>query len=223
MKLGAERDADVKVTETGRILVLTHEAQSDSPLLDELSERFEVVRTDSFAAGLRKLREEEFSGLFLFGEKVAAAALAEAGGVLEQVDDGFALLDQDLHVFWCNAALQRLSGSKAPTVGRNFYELFGTPEILGPDFCPFHTALGSGETAKSTLRVGEKSYFEVQVTPLFENGAEIPEFLIVVVRDISTEVLQQQKLDAIYQAGLELGDLSAQELMDMSVDGRIEL
>jgi len=213
----------VKVTETGRILVLTQETQSDSPLLDELSERFEVVRTDSFAAGLRRLREEEFSGLFLLGEKASAATLAQAGGVLEQVDDGFALLDQDLQVFWCNAALRRLSGSDGPTVGRNFYELFGTPEILGPDFCPFHTALGSGETAKRTLRVGEKSYFEVQVTPLFENGEEIPEFLIVVVRDISTEVLQQQKLNAIYQAGLELGDLSAQELMDMSVDERIEL
>ena len=41
---------------------------------------------------------------------------------------------------------------------RRFYEAFGTPEIIGPDFCPLHTALGSGELAKSSLRVGEKTY-----------------------------------------------------------------
>ncbi len=211
------------VTNTSRVLVLTRGEQDPDEVLDRLSQRFEVVRIDSFAAGLRKLHEEQFSGLFLLGDQAAAAALAEAGGVLEHVSEGFALLDQEQRIFWCNAAFRRLSGYDGPVVGRDFYEVFGTPEVVGPDFTPFLTALGSGEPTKSCLQVGSNRYYEVQVTPLFEGNSEIPEFLITVVRDISEEVIQQQKLNAIYQAGLELGELSAQEVMEMSVEERIEL
>ena len=108
-------------------------------------------------------------------------------------------------------------------VGKTFYEAFGTPEIIGPDFCPLHTALGSGELAKSSLRVGEKTYYEVQARPVAPQGVESPNLLVVTVRDISAEVLQRQKLNAIYQAGLELGDLSLDDILQMSVDERIDL
>jgi CheY-like chemotaxis protein len=47
--------------------------------------------------------------------------------------------------------------------------------------------------------------------------------LIVTIRDVTTEVQQQQKLAAIHQAGTQLADLSADELLQMSVDDRIEL
>ena len=35
--------------------------------------------------------------------------------------------------------------------------------------------------------------------------------------------MQRQKLNAIYHAGLELGDLAPHELMEMSVSDRVEL
>jgi CheY-like chemotaxis protein len=47
--------------------------------------------------------------------------------------------------------------------------------------------------------------------------------LIVTVRDVTTEMLQQQKLAAIHQAGIELADLLPDELSVMSVEERIEL
>ena len=87
----------------------------------------------------------------------------------------------------------------------------GPPEILGPDLSPFHTALGTGTAARSTLRLGEKTYFQVHATPIISPSNPIPCYLVVSVRDVSAEVLQQQKLSAIYQAGLELGDLSPPE------------
>ena len=54
-------------------------------------------------------------------------------------------------------------------------------------------------------------------------GNKPPEHLIVTVRDVTKEVLQQQKLAAIHQAGQELSDLTAEELSQMSIDERIEL
>ena len=50
-----------------------------------------------------------------------------------------------------------------------------------------------------------------------------PQNLIVTIRDVTSEVLQQQKLAAIHQAGVELADLSPDELAHMSIEERIEL
>jgi CheY-like chemotaxis protein len=47
--------------------------------------------------------------------------------------------------------------------------------------------------------------------------------LLVLVRDITNEMLQQQKLTAIHQAGVELADLKPDEIARMSVGQRIEL
>jgi PAS domain S-box-containing protein len=212
------------VTELARIMVFGRLDDQTQPLIERLKERCHVEHPETLEAGLRKLQEQEFSGLFLLGQDGAAAGvLPEAGGILEQIPDGIVLLDLQLNILWCNSRLNELTGNRESLIGKSFYEAFGTPEILGPDFCPFHTALGSGEAAKSTLRVGEKSYFEVHVEPVFEKTSEFPNSLVVIVRDVSTEVLQRQKLNAIYQAGLELGDLSPQELLEMSVQERIEL
>ena len=60
------------------------------------------------------------------------------------------------------------------------------------------------------------------VTPVAEDG-QFPSYLVAVARDVSEEVLQRQKLNAIYQAGLELGDLEPQDVLDMSLEERIEL
>lgn len=193
--------------------------------LAELQDRFEVVVPDDLKEGLRQFREGSFDALLLVGPEAATpGSLLDAGGILENLPDGIVLLDPELNVLWANRRLRQLAGRERDSlVGESFYDAFGTPEILGPDFCPFHTALGSGEPSKSTLRVGEKQYYEVHARPIFADEPEIPAFLAVVVRDVSDEVLQRQKLNAVYQAGLELGELSPHELLEMSVEERIEL
>ncbi len=106
--------------------------------------------------------------------------------------------------------------------GSNFYQAFGNPEILGPDFCPFHTALATGEASCSNLRCGENRYYQVHCVP-FREGDGSPENLIVTVRDVTSETLQQQKMAAIHKAGVALADLTAEEVFQMQVEDRIEL
>ena len=62
--------------------------------------------------------------------------------VLEQLPAGVAVLDPSLEIEWCNDRLRVLAQSDDLPIGRGFYELFGSPEILGPDLCPFHTCEG---------------------------------------------------------------------------------
>ncbi len=207
-----------------RILVLANQDRLSAGELESLESRFDVVVPENLEAGLGRLQKEEFSGLLLLDRNLpSTGVLLQVGGILDRLPDGIALLDTELQILWSNARLSTLAGTTDSLLQRNFYDAFGTPEILGPDFCPFHTALGSGEPARSTLRVGESQYFEVHVTPVCEGESELPELLVVIVRDCSEEVLQRQKLNAIYQAGLDLGDLSPQEITEMPVDERIEL
>ncbi len=216
--------ASPAVARLPRILVFGQQCDQTAPILQRLTSHGDIVVPESLEAGLKLMRDEEFSGLFLLGrEFTTPESFLECGGVLEQVPDGIVLLNTELTILWSNSRFTDFTNAGTSLVGQSFYDAFGTPEILGPDFCPLHTALGSGEQARSTLRVGEKSYFEVNVRPVFDNDDEMPAFLVVIVRDVSTEILQRQKLNAIYQAGLELGDLSPQDVLDMSVDERIEL
>ena len=89
--------------------------------------------------------------------------------------------------------------------------LGGGRRSLGPDFCPFHTALATGKASSSTLKSGDNRYYQVHAAPVRESNGP-PHHLIVTVRDVTREMhQQQQKLAAIHQAGMELADLTPDE------------
>jgi CheY-like chemotaxis protein len=136
--------------------------------------------------------------------------------------EGVALLDSSNRVLWANRRLLEWAGrSESSVPGMNFYEVLSNPEIMGPDFCPFHTALATGEESSSTLHAKDNRYFQVHAAPIAQSNHSRQ--LIVTVSDITEEILQQQKLAAIHQAGRELADLRPNEIFMMEVDERIDL
>jgi CheY-like chemotaxis protein len=86
-----------------------------------------------------------------------------------------------------------------------------------------HTAIALGQSVVTTFKPADKTFLELDARPITQDDSELPDYLLVVVRDRSKEVLQRQKLNAIYQAGLELGDLQPEEIGDLSEEDRIEL
>jgi CheY-like chemotaxis protein len=212
------------VLQRPKVLLFGARPDELAPVASGLRTQCDVIAVEGLAEGLSRLDESEVDGVCVVDERAPPADfLLETGGVLQQIPDGVAILDLESRILWCNDRLHVLAGKTEPLKGAEFLDAFGTPEILGPDFCPVHTALGSGETARSTLRLGEKSYLQIEVTPVADRNDDFPRYLIAVARDVSDEVIQRQKLNAIYQAGLELGDLQAQEVLEMSVEDRIEL
>src|SRR5690606_13044348 len=109
-------------------------------------------------------------------------------------------------ILWANDRFRRWAGHEE-VMGENFYQSLNSPEILGPDYCPFHTALAIRKPSSSTLRSGENHYFQVHAAPV-QDGDAPPANLIVTVRDVTAEMLQQQKLAAIHKAGVELSNLT---------------
>ena len=189
-----------------------------------LGNECEVICAPSLSEALDRLRAQPVDALLLQQVgRCPTSLVLEAGGLLEQIPDGIALLDLDTRIVWGNRQLQALSGRDKAVVGERFFDAFPTNDILGPDFDPLSSAIGSGEPASTIMRLGDKCYLSLEVTPLCNAKQEIPENLIVIVRDSSSEYIQRQKLDAIYRAGSELGDLQPDEVTDLSEEDRIEL
>jgi len=208
-----------------RILFICDSPQVVEQVCGQAAGTFDVVVVDNPLRALVYLTREAFDGVYVasnyFQQAFELGSLLQNQQILEGMADGVALLDSENTVVWGNARLREWS-AREQVVGANFYTVLGSPEILGPDFCPFHTALATGTASSSTLRSEDNRYFQVHAAPVREvNGP--PRHLIVTVRDVSREVQQQQKLAAIHQAGMELADLTPSELLQMSVEERIEL
>ena len=191
----------------------------------ELAGSHELVAVQSPVRALAMLTREKFDGVYVAPEHMERALdlarLIRNEQILEGLPDGVVLLDSENNILWSNGRLCEWS-DRDSVLGQNFYAVLGSPEILGPDFCPFHTALATGQGTTSTLRIGDNRYFHLHAAPLRE--VEGPcRHLVATVRDVTVEVQQQQKLAAIHQAGMELADLTPEELRHMDVNERIEL
>ncbi|MBX3443053.1 MAG: response regulator [Planctomyces sp.] len=207
-----------------RVLVLGAVEEALEPLIGELEPHCELVVADDVSDALRRLRGEKFRGVCVLSKDMAPAGfLLEIGGVLAKLPDGVALLDIEGRIVWHNARMGQLAGAAGPLVGEEFFSAFNNPEIIGPDFAPIHTALALGQPVITTFKLGDKTFLELDASPIGDADGELPDYLLVVVRDRSKEMLQRQKLSAIYQAGLELGDLQPQEISDLSEEDRVEL
>lgn len=207
-----------------RILICGESNPQTEGIVEGLKSHCELIPHTTSEQDIEELCHGDVTGVLTLGPTTDQSGLLwQSAGLLNLIPQGVVLLDGQQKILWSNNAFMQLTESESVPIGKHFYDAFGTPEILGPDFCPFHSALGSGETARSTLHVGEKSYFAIEAVPLAIDGSSHGCSLIVMVRDVTVEVLQRQKLNAVYQAGLDLGDLAPQEILQMSLQERIEL
>jgi len=208
-----------------RILFVCDTHESVDWLLSPSSDSYDAVVAENTMRALAHLTREEFDGVYVTADHLQQALevgkFLQNERILEEMPDGVVLLDRDNSILWGNGRLREWSSLES-VVGCNFYSVLGSPEILGPDFCPFHTALATGKASSSTLKSGDNRYYQVHAAPVRESDSA-PRHLIVTVRDVTREMHQQQKLAAIHKAGMELADLSPDELLQMSVDERIEL
>ncbi len=232
------------MSERRRILVLETHPPSGEDLSPVWPADSDVVHADSLSRTLELLRSESFDAVYADTSEPNlgkwAANLLQGERILGTLPDGVAVVDAELRINWANASFEGWCGG--PVAGRDFYQALNSPEILGPDYNPFHTAL-AGKRAVTRLHCHDNRYLELHITPLefqqrepaSDSENESPRLrvnglinipvsqLIALGRDVTAAVNQQQKLDALQQAGRELAALSADQLADMSVEERVEL
>lgn len=208
-----------------KILCIHDETAGRFELPSILLDSFEIQEVATTATALGMISSQEFAGMYVasdrFGEAARIGTLLENERILNGMADGVILLDLENNICWANTQFRQWCEAEE-TVNVNFYSALGNPEILGPDFCPFHTSLATRQASSSTLRTNDNRFFQLHAAPVFQED-NTPEYLVVTVRDVTFEMLQQQKLEAIHRAGLELADLTPEEIFNMEVEDRVEL
>jgi CheY-like chemotaxis protein len=235
------------VTPRPRFLVLSNQT---ADRLTPGEQSADLVQVPSWPAAFEALRRENFDALLAdLGDPSlldTLRTLYQAERILAVVPDGVAVVDFDLKIHWANPTFQSWCGNNP--IGQGFYEALGSPRVLGPEFCPFHSAFASlsyaladdqtrtSASVSTRLQCRGNRHIDLHITPIraldalfgpphhtsLSPSADSPLF-IALGRDVTALVNQQQKLDALHQAGRELTALAPDQLAEMSVAERVEL
>lgn len=208
-----------------KILCVIDPAHRDDALMERLVESYDVVEVDNSVDALARLVNDSFSSVLVATpdttEQLRINCLLQNQRILEGMPDGLLLLDDDNIIVWANDCVRQWCDG-SDVIGKEFYEAFGGPDMVGPDLCPLGTASASKEIHSSTIRCSDNRYFQVHAVSDRARD-QSSGTLIVTIRDITVEALQQQKLAAIHKAGIELAALTTEEVFKMEVEDRIEL
>ncbi len=213
------------VSKKSKILCVGQPSDGVASHLDQIGDDYEIVHVQTRFRAFAQLARQKFAAIYVFpNEETDGLALAkwtQSERILDSMPDGVALLNADHVVVWANERLVSWS-DVGDLTGLSFYDIFGEVEVLGPDFSPFHTAMATDEASGSLVRCDDDVYYYVHAAPVHELEGQ-SKFLIVTVADVTTETRQQKKLAAIHKAGLELSELTSEEIFEMNVEDRIEL
>lgn len=176
-----------------------------------------VVTPDVFAGLLDRFRRDEL--------------------ILGHIDKGLAVLDPDGTVVWVNSSFRNCSSGDEDPLGKPLLAALGGARVASveriegpvpPDYQtladPFAPArLGYATSLRLHCPASPNHpYLEADVRPVVGADGHVSR-LIAVIQNVTPEVVQQQKLDALHAAGRELAGLDPDQLSDMNIPSRVEL
>jgi CheY-like chemotaxis protein len=182
----------------------------------------EAVAADPAEVAAR-LRDGRFAAILTTPEVVAGLLdrFRRDELIVGHIDKGLAVLDPDGTVAWANTVFRACCGRDP--VGKPLLEaLGGAAPPAAPD--PLEPARHGRPTSLRLTRPGspDQPHVEADVRPVLNPDGSVAR-LVVLVRNVTPEVVQQQKLDALHAAGRELAGLDPDQLSEMNTPTRIEL
>ncbi len=143
-------------------------------------------------------------------------------GLLSALPDGIVLLDEDFNVLWHNSTFRHLLKTTDVIMGRSLQQVICPAD--GTDLSRIAVPANRVDAASVNVRREDRSSLGLRIartTITLKDGQQ--HALILTVRDVSKQVLEKQKQDAIYRAGLEMGNLAPDEVTAMSHEERVML
>src|SRR5262245_389044 len=214
-----------QVADRLRILFVCNPNDSVESLPAELRAAANVQTVHNPLRALSKITREKFDGVYVAADHLQNAVklgrLIENDRILEGMPDAVALLDGELTILWANHIFLEWC-SRGNVVGEQFFNALGMPEVISSEDHPLLAALRTSHATSSLLKTQSNRFYQLHAAPIIDSN-QTTQHLVVSLRDITAEILQQQKLAAIQDAGRELADLKPEEIFDMPVEDRIEL
>ena len=182
------------------------------------------VRVSDADAALDALQAEPFTAVVAHPSALLPAL--DAGRrdalILTFAEKGMAMLDPSGVVTWCNPVLQVWCA--ADPLGQQLLAALGSATMASATADPIAAGRAGLPSTIRLHRLGdlEPSYIDIQIHPVRETGGAVSK-LLALARDVSAEVAQQKKLDALHQAGRDMADLDVSQLSVMSETERVAL
>ncbi|MFO0965626.1 MAG: response regulator [Gemmataceae bacterium] len=210
------------MAERKRILVISvTEAPADG-LFAEGRADWDLIRVPTLREALERIQAERFDAI------VAPTAnprvlrrlnsLLQADSILDVMGEGVAVVTPDRKIAWANPRFAQWAGGRAD--GKDFFEALGSPDKLGPEASAFYNALPD-HTSQARFQAGAR-HFDMRVAPLLDAAGHVSQH-IAMLRNVTPEVQQQQKLDALHHAANELAAITPDQLADMDIEERVEV
>ncbi len=202
-----------------RMLVIG-KTDSTVPKIKELTgEKVEVISADDVTL-------PDASADFVVVESSEPQLMSDlqvsAMGLLSALPDGIVLLDEHLNIRWHNTTFRQLLRTADILIGKPLQDIIRPAD--GTDLRRIAVPASPGEAASLTVRREDRSSLGLRLTRTTINlEGTHKQAMILTVRDVSTQVIEKQKQDAIYRAGLEMGNLTTEEVTAMSHEERIIL
>lgn len=221
-------------TQRPKILLVCPEDERIAQCPTTLDGAYDLLWTDDVRKAIEQMEENYCAGVYFSRSSIAKTQslheLIKHEQVINGLPNGVAVLDDKKQIEWYNKPFEQFTELPvASLLKTDFYKALGNPESLGPDIIPLDEALGTGAATCCALKwddsKGEEKYALLQVKPLFHTSEGAPgdvRQLLVSLTDVSGEFEQMRKLEAIYKAGSELADITPEEILQMSIQDRIE-
>ncbi|MFO0935319.1 MAG: GAF domain-containing protein [Gemmataceae bacterium] len=186
----------------------------------------EVVRAENFAEAESEIAK---GGITAVATDVPTATnlLARAKRndlIYDALDEGIAVLDLDGKVTWANPVLEQWCGGD-PT-GQLLLDALGRPQIATDVSDPFAFARSGHSTSFQLVcqicSQQQNVYIEIRLRPARGPDGAV-QSIIALTRNVTPEVEQQKRLDALHQAGRDLSSMEADQLAEMNLPTRVEL
>ena len=208
------------MTATRQRMLVIGKTDSTVPKIKELTgEKVEVISADDVTL-------PDASADFVVVESSEPQLMSDlqvsAMGLLSALPDGIVLLDEVLNIRWHNTTFRQLLRTADVLIGKPLQDIIRPAD--GTDLRRIAVPASPGEAASLTVRREDRSSLGLRLTRTTINlEGNHKQAMILTVRDVSTQVLEKQKQDAIYRAGLEMGNLTTEEVTAMTHEERIIL
>ncbi|CAN5263585.1 response regulator [soil metagenome] len=195
---------------------------TESPALSEVLGAADVVRAANSDAAIDSIRHDSFDAIFANHAHVIELLdrYRRDETILSNVDQGIASLNDQGHITWANVVLRDWCGTNP--VGQTILQALAPCEVMkdSAEVTPNESG------AKMQFRLEQpppspRPYLDVRIRPVLDMDGNILH-RIVIINNVTSEVEQKQKLDALHKAGLELANLETDQLGEMNVPARIE-
>ena len=132
------------------------------------------------------------------------------------------IFDDSLSILWHNSTFRNLLRAEGTMVGQLLQDVIRP--VDGTDLRRIAVPANPSEAASLNVRRGDRCVLGLRLArTTISLGGNNRQAMILTVRDVSNHVLEKQKQDAIYRAGLEMGNLAPEEVTAMTHEERVML